>query len=252
MYIELAAHVGHDVTHSSTKGALALGIAGALIAAVVVVGTGGTALAAIVAAGTYGGVAMDVGGLIDTFSAPSKAGEIITGFPTVLLGPSVKQAARANHPDTIVSCDKVMVAEGSKTVLLGPEGRPMSRRADRTVCKGTISKGLKSLIIGGEKATEGMNASESVPAALTALKVFFGVSGALKSFAKETTIDTARGVAKLAATGLDATGHSDAANLVKAGTLTKPSSAVDWYSAAKTSYKAGASGVNVGAGALGY
>src|SRR5690349_14979293 len=128
MYMELAAHVDHAVNHAPSKGRIALGVTGAIIAGLL---TDGGAWAVIGAAGAGGGMGMDGGKIIDKLSAPSAAGKILTGNPTVLLGPDGKHAARANAPDTIVGCHNQQVAEGSKIVMIGREFRPMSRRNDK-------------------------------------------------------------------------------------------------------------------------
>ncbi len=110
---------------------------------------------------TYGKVGLTIGKWIDTFQAKSVAGHLIHGYPDVLLGPSVKAAARADLTDTIADCDGSGLGfEGSSTVFIGKEHRPMSRRQDRLRCNGIISEGESSIIVGGAPSAEGKTVEE--------------------------------------------------------------------------------------------
>lgn len=249
--IELAAHVDHKVTHASSTAKVALGITGAMIGiGISTMVTGGGTIAVIAAAGAYGGAGLDLGKMVDKFLAPSPAGKLVSGFPTVLLGPDTKQAARADAEDTKADCDKTLVAEGSKIVMLGEEAKPMSRRQDRLKCGGMISEGIRTIFVGGEASMKGEPINEEDRLAVKALSAAFGIAGAIKSFGKRTVADSLRGAAKLGATGLEATGHKDAANALKATTMTKPKFApkdlIDAYGTGKTGVKAGSTGIDIG------
>lgn len=276
--IDLAAHVDHQVTHASstarivlgiTFAALGVGIAVAIIAGgaapAAVVGAGvwgasaiNVSIPVIVSGGSYGGLGMDIGKEIDKYLAPSPAGKLVSGYPTVLLGPDLKQAARADAADTVASCEPIQVAEGSKIVMLGPESKPMSRRQDRLKCGGVISQGIRTILVGGDPSLKGQPIAEKDRLAVKALTLLFDLTGVLKSGAKKTLADTARAVAKAGAAAATATDHKEAAAALKTAAMSPAdlkrlrdfaagkmpaSQGIDLYSSGKT----GAKGIGAGA-----
>jgi len=227
-YLQYAAHVGHAVTHQSSSGKLALAAGGIVIGAVIVILAAPEAITMAVVlegastVGLYGSVGKITGGIVDSFIAPGKAGELISGLNTVLLGPAVKPAARV-FEDTHASCDGAIPAEGSKTVMLGPEFKPMSRRGDRLECNGVISEGIDSIIIGGVPSKKGIEIDEKDPAALK----WLGVGLDILSLPKELGWKLAVGVAQVA---LEATDHDKASKLAGVP-LDKPTNTAGWIKA---------------------
>ncbi len=225
-YIQYAAHVDREVTHSSSTGTLALAAGGILIGVAIVivaapeVVTMTVVLEAASTVGDYAGAGKIIGGLVDSFSAPGRAGELVSGLDSVRLGPNVRQAARV-HDDTRASCDNEKPAEGSRTVMLGPERVPMSRRGDRLECNGLISQGLESLIIGGVPSKQGVQIDEKDP-----LK-WLGIGIDILSLPKELGWRLAVGVTQV---GLEAADQDQAAKLLGVPTES-PTDAVSWVKA---------------------
>lgn len=207
--IQYAAHVDHPIAHTSNIGRLTLGIGAALIATVVVVYSGGTALLAfgpaMAAAGTVataGSVGILAGTPVD--AALPKVNEcfIATGLQTVLLGPNIKPAARADSPDTKTrGWHEIKAAEGSKIVMLGPEFKPMSRRGDRidSGCGGTIVDGIHSILVGGEPSKQGVKIGEEDSTSLKVLTAIFDLVGGASTAVKGGLVNAARGAAQIAA-----------------------------------------------------
>jgi hypothetical protein len=186
LHIHYAAHVDHPISHTASIGRLSIGIgAAAVTAGVIVVMSGGTALltfAALNTVATFGGAGMTLGSFYDSYVAPPVDTCFIqTGHETVLLGPDVKPAARADHDDckTRGEHPNKKMFEGSRIVMLGPEIRPMSRVGDRVGegCGGTISDGIRSLVVGGERSREGEEIDESDSTAVWALDMLFKLVG---------------------------------------------------------------------------
>jgi RHS repeat-associated protein len=151
-----AAHVGHQIEHSS---ALFGFIAGAVvglaigIAVVATVATGGAALAVIAAVGgavaATGGMALAGKYIGEAIKNPS--GPIGTGSPNVFYGPGRIPAARAIQD--IVGCKNhgpKRIATGSDSVFINTF--PAARRTDKTECDGTVGSDLDHLFIGAETA----------------------------------------------------------------------------------------------------
>jgi hypothetical protein len=241
LYLQYAAHVGHAVTHSSTTGKLTLAVGGIVIGVAIAIFAAPEAVTMAVVlegastVGTYGSAGKIVGGLIDTFVAPSKAGEIISGLDTVLLGPGIRPAARV-HEDTHASCDGAIPAEGSKIVMLGPERRPMSRRGDRLECKGIISEGIDSIIVGGIPSKKGVEIEERDP-----LK-WLGVGLDILSLPKELGWKLAVGVAQV---GLEAADQDRAAKLAGVP-LDKPKGVASWIKSISDAKDAGGAALPAG------
>jgi hypothetical protein len=200
-FLDYAAHVDHHVSHSSSVGRVTLGLAGAALAVAIVVSGGTIGLVAVAAAAGLGGdLGLAAGAVIDDhFIPPSASNKIVTGFPTVLLGRQQKHAARAD-PDSRTDCGH-RVAEGSKTVNLGPEFKPMARRQDRDDGGGTIVEGLDDpaglLVVGGDPSQLGQTIDESDPLAVRALDISFALlslGGSLHGM--KTGWDAARAVAE--------------------------------------------------------
>lgn len=245
MALQYAAHVDHPVSHTASAATIGLAIVGAALAAAVVIYSGGTALVVLSTAGTAGSLGMNVGRIVDHFSAPSADAKIISGLPTVLLGPQIKPAARANADDTKVDCHSEKLAEGSKIVMIGEGMKPMSRRGDRTKCGGMIVDGIHSIIVGGDPSMMGVPISEQDSTAVQGLSLVLNLVGAGTTMASGGAINAARGAAQLTATGLDQAGYSDAANVLNAATVAKPDGVLSAVSSAKTLYDGGASAVNL-------
>jgi uncharacterized Zn-binding protein involved in type VI secretion len=188
------AHVGNAVTHGASMGADLLGFAGAAVGLVIAIAAlpelaaGAAVLAAatpvalagvLVSAGigvgtvttaltvtsfigvvcTWGTAGMTAGKYaIDHLSDDAVAGHIVSGFPTVFLGPAVEQAARADD-DTKADCHGDAFGwEGSKIVFLG--NKPMSRVGDRLKCVGKIMEGIPTVAVGGDPSHEGEDPDE--------------------------------------------------------------------------------------------
>lgn len=186
LHIHYAAHVDHPISHTASIGRLSVGIgAAAVTAGVIVVMSGGSALLAFGALNTiatFGSAGMTLGSFYDSYVAPPVDTCFIqTGIDTVLLGPEIKPAARADHDDSKTRGEhpNKKMFEGSRTVMLGPEIRPMSRVGDRVEdgCGGTISDGIRSLVVGGVRSREGEPLEESESLAVWALSTLFDLVG---------------------------------------------------------------------------
>ncbi|MFD1794911.1 hypothetical protein FQV27_05495 [Paracoccus aurantiacus] len=151
-----AAHIGHEIEHSSAMMGFLIGAAlglAAAVALVAVIGTGGAALGVIAAAG--GIVAATGGGALTGMRfgqlAKSPKGPISTGSPNVFYGPSRIAAARAII-DT-VDCKnhgKKRLATGSDSVFLNEY--PAVRTDDVSECDGTVKSDFDNIFIGAETA----------------------------------------------------------------------------------------------------
>lgn len=229
--IHFAAHVDHPIAHSSNIGRISLGIGAAVLAAAIIIGTGGTAaILTFAAAGTVaasGSLGIFAGGAIDYFAPDVNECFVKTGLPTVLLGPQVKHAARADHEDTKTRGwhDDKKLLEGSKIVMLGPETRPMSRVGDRSGdgCGGKIADGLRSLLVGGEPSQHGQRISEANSPALNALSMVFDLVGGASGIAKGGVANVARGSADIAGALIG----GDTQTALGLATITRPQNALD-------------------------
>lgn len=243
--IHFAAHVDHPIAHTSNIAGISLGIGAAVLAAAIIVGTGGTAaILTFAAAGTVaasGSAGIFAGGMIDYFAPSVNECFVKTGIPTVLLGPQVKKAARADHDDSKTRGwhDDIKMAEGSKIVMLGPETKPMSRVGDRadSGCGGKISDGLRSLLVGGEPSRQGQRISEENSPALNALALVFDLVGAGSTVAKGGAANIARGAAD--AVGAVVGGDTQAA--LGVATITRPQNALDAVGLGSKAWSAGTS-----------
>ncbi len=254
-WIEWAAHVEHHVTHDSRVGQIGLGIAGVIIATTAAVMaapatiTAAVVLTAVGAVGSYGSLGMDIGKIVDGFIGTVEAGKLVTGLPTVKLGPDRRDAARA-FTDSKTDCHEMEVAQGSKIVMMGPERRPMSRRGDKLRCaNGLIAEGLKTLFVGGEASETGQQVEDGL---LSGMSTTFAWLSIIKSVGTGAVRESLVGIGQQVAAG---TGNEAAAGLIGLGGLSKPSTtgwrrAVDWADAANTSMKGAASGVDLATKAL--
>ena len=149
-----AAHIGHQIEHSSALMGFLVGAAVGLAVGVAVVATvasGGAALAVIAATG--GAIAATGAGALagkyigEAITQPK--GPVITGSANVYYGPARIPAARAVL-DT-VSCDDHgirRIATGSDSVYVNQY--PAVRDSDRTECDGVVKSDLSHIRIGAE------------------------------------------------------------------------------------------------------
>lgn len=242
-YAEYAAHVDHPITHTSKAMRIGLGLTGAVVAvAFCATGVGAVAVAttAIVAANR----GWFLGEILDNYVLPpSVQGYILKGFPTVLLGQGIKPAARA-HPETLVGCHGgEWVNEGSKLVMLGADFSPMSRRQDRTSCKGSIADGEKSIIVGGAPSRLGEHWNEKDGMFVKAVNLLFAI------------VDFRRAVGLFSKSSIVLGAGADLADQKDIGTLLKSPAALKsppakWLSGegfdyGASAFKLGETGVNV-------
>ncbi len=216
MYIEYAAHVDHGIGHTASAAQISLGITFAAVA-VVFCSSGAGTMACIGGAATAGGVGMDIGKIVDNFSAPSIDEKLKSGIDSVFLGRAIKNAARA-HDDSRGDTHDKRVAEGSILVMLGKEIRPMSRRQDRLLCGGQIAEGNETILVGGEPSQKGQEISEEDSMAVRIMSAVFGIGAGLKDLADPSNLTKLKGAADLGSTALEAAGFSDAASVTKAAT----------------------------------
>ncbi len=241
MNLNYAAHVDHPINHASNLGQIALSITGVIVAAAVVIYSGGTALVVLSIEGastiaTAGSVGMAGGKIVDNFIPPSAECWIKTGLETVLLGPQIKPAARADADDskTRGRHDDKKMAEGSKIVMIGPLTKPMSRRGDRTECGGTIVDGVHSILVGGDPSKQGISINEEDSMSVKVLSAIFDIVGGTTTMFKGGVVNVIRGAATVGSVGLGATGNDDAAKIVKAGALGPPGNWLEWADAVNT------------------
>ncbi len=152
-----AAHIGHEIEHSSAffgfiAGAV-VGLAIGVAAVAFVVATGGAGLAVIAAVGgaiaSTGGMALAgkyIGELVKNPHGP-----IDKGSDNVFYGPARKLSARAVI-DTVACKNhgKKFIATGSDSVFINQF--PAARRTDKTECDGTIGSDIDHIFIGAETA----------------------------------------------------------------------------------------------------
>lgn len=151
-----AAHVGHQIEHSSALFGFLAGAAVGLAIGVFAVATvlsGGATLAIVAAVGgavaATGGMALAGKYIGEAIKDP--AGPISTGSPNVFYTAARMPAARAI--EDIVACTK----HGPKRIALGSDSVfintfPAARRTDKTECDGTIGSDLDHIFIGAETA----------------------------------------------------------------------------------------------------
>jgi hypothetical protein len=252
MLINYAAHVDHPINHSSNLGQLTLSLAAVAIAAAVVIYSGGTALVVLTAEGastvaTAGSVGMTAGKIVDSFVPPAAECYIKSGLESVLLGPSIKPAARADAEDSVTRgrhTDKKM-AEGSKIVMLGPLTKPMSRRGDRTECGGTIVDGIHSILVGGEPSKQGIAINEEDSMSVKVLSAILDLVGGATTMAKGGALNAARGALTMGSVPVGAAGNDDAAKLMKAAGLGRPNGWLEWADSANTALDGAKAATNV-------
>lgn len=152
-----AAHVGHQIEHSSALfGFIAGAVVGLAIGIAVVaatVATGGAALAVIAAVGgavaATGGMALAGKYIGEAIKSPH--GPITMGSTNVLLGPARMPAARATvDPIACISHKATVAATGSDSVFVNQ--LPAVRRTDKTACGAEIGSDLDHIFIGAETA----------------------------------------------------------------------------------------------------
>ncbi|MFV0408831.1 MAG: RHS repeat-associated core domain-containing protein [Paracoccus sp. (in: a-proteobacteria)] len=162
-----AAHISHEIEHSSALMGFLMGaVVGLAVGAIIVaatVATGGAALAvtAAVFAGmaTTGGFAlrgMEYGKLDKSLKGP-----ITTGSPNVFYGPACKPAARAVLD--VVACKDhgtKFLATGSDSVFINLY--PAVRTDDKTECDGTVKSDIDNIFIGAE-TLQYLNIDSEVP-----------------------------------------------------------------------------------------
>lgn len=149
-----AAHIGHQIEHSSAFMGFLVGAAVGLavgVALVATVATGGAALAVIAAVG--GAVAATGGGALAGMyiaeAITSPKGPIITGSANVYYGPSRIPAARAVLDTTSCADHGIKrIATGSDSVFINQY--PAVRDSDRTECDGKVVSDLSHIRIGAE------------------------------------------------------------------------------------------------------
>jgi hypothetical protein len=248
MPLEPAARVDDPVTHSSNALQFTLAGIGILCTVTLItialpevlaatgvtgaVATGAEAVAGVVNGGlealswTKNTVTI-IGNVASVLDTPAKAidkaafavsasGQIGSGFPRVLLGNQIRAAARALSEDTKTkTCHVDLVFEGSKTVMLGANVAPMSRRTDRTKCGGKIANGLETVLVGGPPSEEGVSVSEADGAWLARLKILSDALGGVKDGLK---VLSAKGTtAEKVLAGISATGQETSAVANAAG-----------------------------------
>jgi uncharacterized Zn-binding protein involved in type VI secretion len=176
-----AARVTDPLTHDSVNKLLAMAgaaVAGAALAAILVIGAPVAAVAATVAMTACAGASLGatVGELAATLlSSQKETGKIESpGAERTLIG-----SQRAARITDLVKCDRhdhKPLVRGSATVII--EDHPASRAKDRTKCDSPIERGMKTVFIGGP-TTESETVDDEVPwfvhAGVTALGIVSGV-----------------------------------------------------------------------------
>src|SRR4051812_9207129 len=129
-YIDYAARVGNHINHRSESGRIGLAVIGIVVGVAIVLGSGGTLTVLVVAgaAATGGSVGMTTGGVVDEYMLPADVNPahfIGTGVDSLRLGIGIWPAARAQSEDTKDAMDGMTMEEGSKTVVVGPDFKPL-------------------------------------------------------------------------------------------------------------------------------
>lgn len=149
-----AAHIGHQIEHSSAFMGFLVGAAIGLAVGVLVVATvatGGAALAVVAAVG--GAVAATGGGALAGMyigeAIKNPKGPISSGSPNVFYGPARIPAARAVI-DTVACKDHGLkfLATGSDSVFINVF--PAVRDDDKSECDGTVFSDFNNIFIGAE------------------------------------------------------------------------------------------------------
>ncbi|CAM3315541.1 RHS repeat-associated core domain-containing protein [Paracoccus aminovorans] len=150
-----AAHIGHEIEHSSAFMGFLVGAAVGLLAGAAIVAatvlTGGAALAVVAAVG--GAVAATGGGALAGMyigeAIKNPKGPISSGSPDVFYGAARIPAARAVI-DTVACKDHgtKFLATGSDSVFINTY--PAVRDDDKSECDGTVKSGFDNIFIGAE------------------------------------------------------------------------------------------------------
>lgn len=185
MSLEAAAHIGHQVNHTS---ALAGFVAGAVIGAIVAVGilavvaTGGLAAPAVLAAiGLGAGIGSFVGEQIGKrVIPPTPSGPIITGSPNVLI--NGKLAAYCSSDVACIKDATQKIAQGSATV--GYNQLPAARVGDKGTCGFAVGEGSKNVFVGGGMGGCGLEVGDEVPWYARAIVMAIGLLGGVVGMAK--------------------------------------------------------------------
>ncbi len=186
MSLEAAAHIGHQVNHTS---ALAGFVAGALIGgAIAVVGialTVGTAGLAAPAGLALIGLGVGVGSFVGEmvgkhFCPPTPSGPIITGSPNVFIN-----SMPAAYCSSDVACIKdatQKIAQGSATV--GYNQLPAARVGDKGTCGFAVGEGSKNVFVGGGMGGCGLAVGDEVPWYARAIVMAIGLLGGVVGLAR--------------------------------------------------------------------
>ena len=182
-YLDYAAHVENPISHSTEWKRYTLAATGVVVATFATIMTGGGTILVMSAAVTWGAIGKDVGELADKWGPPVVGGDKIkSGNQTLFLGVGIRAAARAQSDDTKVTCHDKPILEGSTTVVLGPDFKPLARRQDRTKCSGLIADGLQSVLVGGVPSERGTEIREEDSAGMKLLGRTLNVLGILTAW----------------------------------------------------------------------
>jgi len=185
MSLEAAAHVGHQVNHTS---AFAGFVAGAVIGAIVAVGilavvaTGGLAAPAVLAAIGLGvGLGSFIGEQVGKrLIPPTPSGPITTGSPNVFI--NGRPGAFCSSDVACIKDATQKIAQGSATV--GYNQLPAARVGDKGTCGFAVGEGSENVFIGGGMGSCGLEVGDEVPLYARVIVMAIGLLGGVVGMAR--------------------------------------------------------------------
>jgi RHS repeat-associated protein len=178
MSLAAAAHIGHDITHTSAfLGFVAGAVLGALVVgAAVLFGALTFGLGAVAVLGAAVVVGSMVGELIGENLPAKVKGKIVSGSPNVFI--NRKNAAYCSSK---VDCDDhgddEQIAQGSGNV--GWNSLPAARKDDKGTCGFKVGEGSPNVFVGGPMGGCGLPVGDEVPWQARVIVAVIGLAGGL-------------------------------------------------------------------------
>lgn len=177
MSLAAAAHIGHDITHTSAfLGFVAGAVLGALVVgAAVLFGALTFGLGAVAVLGAAVVVGSMVGELIGENLPAKVKGKIVSGSPNVFI--NRKNAAYCSSKAACDDHGDEQVAQGSGNV--GWNSLPAARKDDKGTCGFKVGEGSPNVFVGGPMGGCGLPVGDEVPWQARVIVAVIGLAGGL-------------------------------------------------------------------------